>query len=229
MLLSFLKERLLKFADNQAEMMVEPAPSLAENDQQQNSDESMSEAVEQLTLDGSVASNKTNDFKIIKKNDRNQTNAKSKDHSKCCAPDLHKGYNKRGQELDYIEANYLKVNVDNIVEQVYRYDVDIRTRGPRNFYTKVFMQFCVENLPIDQSKRIVFDDDKMLALSPCILNIDKRGVRRNLKFVLPDTKNEWENSKKSKNVRLNKSWDCVVAMRPAKNPFFIPIKRVLAG
>lgn len=199
--------------------MIEPAAQLSnENDQQQDSDE--------LQEVPTVAEN---GFKTLEKNDGKKSNAASKDQGKCCTSDAHKGNGKRGQELDFIEANYLKVNIDNIVEWVYRYDVKIRMNVPKKLFNKVFLQFCTENLPINQSKQIAFDDEKMIALSPCELKkIDRRGIRSEFKFILPDTENDWKKSKKSQNVRLNKTWLCEVAMRPARK-FSIPIKGVLAG
>lgn len=207
-------------------MMIEPA----ENDTPRDSDESLiSEALPQLTLNVSIASAQKNGSKIVEKNARNEIKAVAKDHGKCCASDSHKGNGKRGKDLDFIEANYLKVNVDKVVDRVYRYDVDMRVVGPRKLYTKVFMKFCADCFP-EQAKQIAFDDDKMkmIAISPCALNMDKNGIQRKFQFALPQIENDWKQSKKSKNQHLNKTWFCDVAMRPAKK-FSISLKRVLAG
>lgn len=202
----------------------------AENDTPRDSDESQnSEALPKLTLNVSIASAQKTDSDILEKNVRSQTNATATDHSKCCASDSHKGSGKRGQDLDFIEANYLKVNVDTVVERVFRYSVEIRMDGPKKFHTKVFMKFCTDFLP-KQAKQIAFDDDKMIALSPCKLDMGKGNrIQRKFQFALPQIENDWKQSKKSKNHQLNKRWFCEVTMKPANYKFTIPLKRVLAG
>lgn len=197
--------------------MIEPAAtsSKSENDQQQQASDELqnSNASQQLTVD------------------QNQVNVKNKVQCKCCASNTPQEDGKRGNKLDHIEANYLKVNVDNIVERIYRYDVDIRMNGPKKLYTKVFSQFCADYLSIEQSKQIAFDDNRMIALSPCKLDMGNRGIYRKFNFELPDTENDWKTSKKSQNrsqKRLNKIWLCEVAMKPARK-FSIPLKEVLAG
>lgn len=202
----------------------ESAASLAsENDQQRNSDESQIGESLHLIVNAPIPPVQ-----------ENQSNADSKVQSNVQGKEQ-KGNGKPGKELDFIEANYLKVNVDKIVERVYQYCVEIRMNGPKKLYTKVFLKFCTEYLPKEQSKQIAFDDDGMIALSPCELSIDKkirgkeiRGkeIRGKFNFDLPDTENDWKKSKKTQNIRLNKTWHCEVVMRPAKK-WFIPMKQGL--
>lgn len=184
-----------------------------------HSDESQdSEALPHLTLN-IAAAQQQNDGKI--------TETPIEGSGKGCTLDEHKGDCKRGKELNSIEANYLKVNIDKMVDRVYRYAVQIRMDGPKKLYTKVFSTFLSEVFP-KQAKQIAFDDDKMIAVSPCNLKLDKRGIHRRIEFKLPQIENVWKQSKKSKNQHLNKMWICNVQMRPASN-FSLSLKRVFAG
>lgn len=206
--------------------MIEPAN---ENVTPRDSNESqISDDLPQLALDISIASAQINGSESVETNDRNQSNeAVAADEGKCCSSDSHKGNGKSGKELDFVEANYLKVNVDKVVDKVYRYDIDIRTEAPKKLYTKIFFKFCAEVF-IKQAKQIAFDDDKMIAVSPCLLDMGRGGIRRKFKFALPHVENDWKQSKKSKNHQLNKTWPCDVTMSQAKK-YWIPLKQFLAG
>lgn len=230
------KECPFKFADNQAEMMIEPSPA-NENATQRSTNESQASDAPQpqpqqqhhLTLNISIASARENGSEIVEKNVQIPSNKAATDPGKCCASDSHKGNGKRGKDLDSIQANYLKVNVDKIVDRVYRYEVTIQTDGPKNLYTKVFLKFCANIFP-KQAKQIAFDADKMIAVSPCMLDIAKgKFIQHKFKFALPHVENDWKQSKKSKNQQLNKTWNCCVRMIGAADKFSISLKRVLAG
>lgn len=142
---------------------------------------------------------------------------------KAQAPIPSKENGKRGKVLDFIESNHLKVNTDKIVDCVYRYEVSIKMKGPDQLRTKAFLKFCAEHF----SKHIVYDECTEIAFSPCELNIGQ-SIRHTFVYSRPDTENDWKKSKKTHSIRLNKVFDCEVRMWRAR-PFFIPIKRVLAG
>lgn len=215
------KEHFYKFADSNVGMEVETiVPQLNENDQQKNTDDEsqICQVLQQLNVSEPVSSVQGNGSKKkLKKNHENQANAQRTPHQG----------QKRGKELDFIESNHLLVNFAEIVEHAFRYDVTIDTSAPKTLYAKVFSQFCAKYLPTDVSKQIAFDEDNMIALAPCMLNIGKR-IYGEFNFVRLESENSWKRSKPSSNMQLNKNWYCTVKMRPAKK-FAIPLKRILNG
>lgn len=225
----FLKERLFKFTDKEVEMRIEGeevAPIEAtnnENEQQGDSDEShqICQAIpEQMSVNDPVTPVQENgSANLIKREELDNTKSQVQASASCTDNE------KRGKELDFIESNHLEVNIDNIVEQVYRYVVEIQMMGPKTLHTKVFMKFLAD-WPAPKPK-IAFDDDKMIAFAPYPLNIGKK-FSRSFRFTRQESENDWKKSKPSKNIRLIKSWDCTVSIRPARK-FTIPIKRALNG
>lgn len=139
-----------------------------------------------------------------------------------------KGLGKRGKPLNCIESNYLPINIDQIVDRVYRYTVIIQIDGPPKLRTKVFAKFCSDYLR-EQANTIVYDDDSKTAISPSDLNIDKRrAFRREFQFVCSNEENEWRPSRRARTIQSNKRWSCKVTLKPFERLWF-PIKQALTG
>lgn len=89
---------------------------------------------------------------------------------------------------------------------VYQYDVEIESKGPRKFNTRVFMQFLAENFP---AENVSFDGRK-IAFSPRPLNINGELVAV-VPLIHPET---------------NRTWEYTVKIQPADNNA-IPIRALI--
>lgn len=117
---------------------------------------------------------------------------------------------KRGEPLGLIETNYLQLDISNIVENVYKYDVEIAIRrGPKKLNLAAFLKFCTEFLP---NERGISYDWRKIALANRPLGIEGELVG-DVQITHPDT---------------GKLLACTVTIKPAKEGrAVVPIRHEL--
>ncbi|XP_031627620.1 protein argonaute-2 [Contarinia nasturtii] len=96
----------------------------------------------------------------------------------------YKGPGKRGRSLGEIETNYLKIVLNNLVENAYHYDVKIEPDRPKKLLTAVFLRFTELNYP---KECIAFDGQKnAYATKPLKIG----DLEREIKIIHPETGRE---------------------------------------
>lgn len=113
----------------------------------------------------------------------------------------------RGKVLGLIETNHLELDISKMVENAYKYDVEITSKGPKKLYSAAFSEFCAQFLP-EQQHGISYDGKK-IALANCRLSINSELVGE-VQVKPPDT---------------GKMWDFTVAIKPANDGASVPLKR----
>lgn len=116
----------------------------------------------------------------------------------------------RGKQLGFIETNYLQLDIKKLVENVYKYDVEVEiNKGPKKLNLAAFLKFCAEFLP---NERGISYDWKKIAVTARPLKIEGE-LAGEVQIIHPNT---------------GKTVDCKVTIKPAADGAMVPIRRELA-
>lgn len=113
-----------------------------------------------------------------------------------------------GEKLGEIETNYLKIDISKFLKSIniYKYDVEIETKGPRKLYLAAFLKFREQFLPNQPG---IAYDWKKIAVANFELDHELTG---DVEVRHPQT---------------CKIWDYKVTLKPAKQGALVPIKESL--
>lgn len=116
-----------------------------------------------------------------------------------------------GRKLGFIETNFLQLDISKLVDNVYKYDVEIEIeKGPKNkFNLAAFIEFCRIHMP---NQRGISYDWRKIVLTARPLNI-KGELAGEVQITHPHT---------------GKALNYTVTIKPAKDGAMVPVKHALA-